>query len=142
MRSDDQQGTAREADSNRQRLRRWREAKAVQLIQGQASGNGDESGKGGRGAEANGGVEERRQYKHGIDTAGIKSGRGLTDSLGRFRIRRATLPHVGVSSAHYEERLLKTRTKRRSRRWNSSRANNSSRRLKSGPRVGVKYSSV
>ena len=60
-------------------------------------------------------------YKEGndeqdcVDPTGIESTRGLVDGMRRVSIRCSALQHVGDSPADYEDRLLKTRPKRRSR---------------------------
>ena len=74
-----------------------------------------------------------------IDSAGIEPGcRAVCGqpAVGRWFsyscMWRVEIPH------DYEEMVLRTRPNRRSRRWYSSKASKSSRRRKSGHRVGVK----
>ena len=116
MRSDDQPSAAQQAHADSQRPGGGRKAEPVEFHEGHAAGEGYDAGEGDGRKIADGAIQERNDQQHSVDPAGIEASPRLVDGFRRFLIRRSTLEHVGGSWADYEDRLLKTRPKRRSRR--------------------------
>ena len=116
MRSDDQPSAAQQAHGDSQGPGGCLKAEPVEFHERHAAGEGYDAGEGDGRKIADGAIQERNDQQHSVDSAGIEASPRLVDGFRRFLIRRSTLEHVGDSWADYEDRLLKTRPKRRSRR--------------------------
>src|SRR5262245_14481162 len=116
MRSQDQRQAAQQPDADRKGPRGVLKTQPVQFEEAETTGDRHNAGERSGGKIADGAIQERNDQQNGINSTGIEASPGLVDGLRRFLIRGSTLEHVGGSRAVYEDRLLKTRPKRRSRR--------------------------